>query len=473
MIVHRLPYIIYRSYSDFGYLTDNRNYGYDTASHSCLKVGDLLLSKVANIFYSILSFSPQDIETIVSKLCKFYPEASPSVIRQDAIDFYTDLQRKGFLAIESDEDKIVKSRKKYFSYENWQPFELNLEQEQVSSLTYTETLGRTCQLTHIHIDISGNCNENCIHCYIPGGYKHGIMSKELFENILLQCVDMNVINIAISGGEPMFNPHLKYFLQLCQKYNISVNLLSNLTLLSDELLDIFEDNPLLCVQTSLYATEGEVHDSITQSKGSCLKTLSSIKRLYERNIPMQINCPIMKQNLFYYKDVLRFAKSMNIEADADYSLFGCYDYSKSNIACRLSIDEIEKVVHDDTGSDTKRKDSENKRKDSRTPICPVCKTSLCISNSGNIYPCEGWQSFSLGNVRNQSIRKIWEESSKVKYLRELTYGNFLKCNSCHNKNFCSPCLIMNANEDPAGDFFNINPFICEIARIKKDVYCLC
>ena len=473
MIVQKLPYIIYRSYSDFGYLTDNRNYGYDTASHSCLKVGDLLLSKVANIFYSVLSYSPQDIETIIPKLCQYYPEVSPSVIRKDAIDLYTDLQEKGFLSMGLNEDNsVINNRTKYFSYENRQLFELNLAQEQASCSTYTETLGRTCQLTHIHIDISGRCNENCIHCYIPSDYKHGIMSKELFEDILLQCVDMHVINITISGGEPMLNPHLKYFLQLCKKYNFSVNLLSNLTQLSDELLDIFEDNPLLSVQTSLYATEGEVHDSITQSKGSCLKTLSSINRLYERNIPMQINSPIMKQNLSYYKDVLRFARSMNIEADSDYSLFGCYDCSKSNLACRLSIEEIEKIIHD-VGLDTKRKDLDNKIKDSKTPICPVCKTSLCVSNSGNIYPCEGWQSLSLGNIKNQTLRKIWEESPKVRYLRELTYGNFLKCNSCQNKNFCTPCLIMNANEDPVGDYSNINPLICEIARIKKEVYHLC
>ena len=111
-----------------------------------------------------------------------------------------------------------------------------------------------------------------------------------------------------------------------------------------------------------------------------------------------------------------------------------------------------------------------KRKNSKTPICPVCKTSLCISNSGNIYPCEGWQSLSLGNIKNQSLRKIWEESPMVQYLRELTYGHFLKCNSCQDKKYCTPCLIMNANEDSSGNLSNINPLICEIARIKKDVY---
>ena len=44
MIVQKLPYILFRSYSSYGYLTDNRNFGYDTASHSCKKVGELILS---------------------------------------------------------------------------------------------------------------------------------------------------------------------------------------------------------------------------------------------------------------------------------------------------------------------------------------------------------------------------------------------------------------------------------------------
>ena len=50
MIVQKLPYILFRSYSSYGYLTDNRNFGYDTASHSCKKVGELILSKTLRMF---------------------------------------------------------------------------------------------------------------------------------------------------------------------------------------------------------------------------------------------------------------------------------------------------------------------------------------------------------------------------------------------------------------------------------------
>lgn len=94
MIIQRLPYVIFRSYPDFGYLTDNRNFGYDTASHSCLKVGEILLSKVASIFYSLLSNAPQDIEIIVDKLGHLFPDVSRSSLRNDAIEFYTDLSSK-------------------------------------------------------------------------------------------------------------------------------------------------------------------------------------------------------------------------------------------------------------------------------------------------------------------------------------------------------------------------------------------
>lgn len=472
MIVSSLPYIIYRSYPNFGYLTDNRNYGYDTASHSCLKVGDLLLSKTGNVFYSVLSPSSQDIDALVNKLCQLFPGISSALIREDAINFYTDLHVRGFVFVETDNNHYDRQFN-YFSYDNWQTFELKLPQEQDNKSIYEETFGTTRQLSRVHVDISGLCNENCIHCYVPNKYKHGTMPKDLFEEIFTQCEKMNVFNITISGGEPMLNPDLKYFLQLCEKHNFSVNVLSNLTLLSDELLDIFVANPLLSIQTSLYAMVEEVHDSITRSNGSFKKTMNSIKLLHKWNIPMQINCPIMKQNMPYYKDVLNFAQSMNIEADSDYSLFGSYDLSKSNLSCRLSIPEIKKIVLEEDNL-SKIKDSNSAGKDELTPICPVCKSSLCISNSGNIYPCEGWQSLSLGNIKQQNLQDVWEKSTQVKQLRELTYGDFFKCNSCLNKYYCTPCLIMNANESEEGNYFSVNQFTCEIAKIKKNAkFLLC
>ena len=67
MKIQKLPYIIYRDYPDYGYLTDNRNYGYDTVCKSSRKVGELIISKVGSIFYSVLENCPQTLEEIVNR----------------------------------------------------------------------------------------------------------------------------------------------------------------------------------------------------------------------------------------------------------------------------------------------------------------------------------------------------------------------------------------------------------------------
>ena len=469
MIVFRLPYIMYRAYPNFGYLTDNRNFGYDTAIKSCRKVGDIILSQTGSVFYSQLSDSPQNVDDVIGRLCQLFSDVSVDRIRIDAVKFFTLLKSKGFIYFgEGIDIETIKSQ--YFSYSNMKPYELLIPDKAVNQQTYKNTFGINCRLTRVHLDISSRCNENCVHCYIPTYKKRGLMTENMFDIVLQQCKDMNVLNLTISGGEPMLNPYLDNFLIKCHVNNFSVNLLSNLTLLTEDLLDIISQNPLVSVQTSLYAMNENVHDAITRQSGSFKKTMLAINRLRDRNVPLQINCPIMKQNLNYHKDVLNFAKSLNIEADSDYLLYGCYDFSKSNLSCRLDACEVDYVLNDMLSESTKfdevKKAIQLKKVDSDEPICPVCKSSLCISNIGDVYPCEGWQSLKIGNLKERSLKDLWENSAVVNRLRSLTYKDFPKCNTCIDKKYCSTCLVMNVNEDKHGNYKHINSFLCESARLK-------
>lgn len=464
MVIQRLPYILYRDYQDYGYLTDNRNFGYDTASKSCLQVGDLLLSKTGSIFYSMLSDTPQDMEYVITRICSIFKGAPASVIHDDAMSFFSDLQTRGFVFL-GDVTDIPLLRSQYFSYDNKQKYELFISEEQSDQTNFDNVFGGKPRLTRVHIDVSSRCNENCAHCYIPANKKTGTMSEDMFDDILRQCREMNVLNLTISGGEPMLNPHLNSFLLKCRANNFSVNLLSNLTLLSDDLLETISSNPLISVQTSLYAMDATIHDSITNRPGSFLKTIASIEKLHKRDIPLQINCPIMKQNVSNYKDVLQFAASLNIEADADYSLYGSYDFLQCNLSCRLSADEIEQVIKEKNLIQQTSRDRKNRC--SNDPICPVCKSSLCISNTGEVYPCEGWQSLILGSLSEQSLKEIWEDGSTTNRLRNFTLKDFPKCDSCQDKDYCNTCLILNVNEDANGNYKNVNEFQCRVAKLKR------
>ena len=465
MLYYRLPYILYRDYPDFGYLTDNRNFGYDTACKSCVKVGDRVLSKTGSVFYSVLTDVPQSEDAIAQKLARLFVGVTADEIVADVGEFFQELVRDGFVGCGQGEITCPV----YFSYADRSPKTLQNEREEKlpDEEDFYEKWGRNYHLSRVHLEVSAPCNERCVHCYFPEFYRKGVMPRELFLRILDQCKECDVLSITISGGEPMLNPDLLFFIKECRENNFSINLLSNLTLLSDEMLQEFIKTPLLSIQTSLYSMNADVHDSITTVKGSFEKTKRAIEILYKHNIPMQMNCPIMKQNKETYQDVLNWAREMNIEADSDYLLFGCFDGSGNNLKCRLELSELEPfVVKELDSGGSKEKGSHDVGLQDYT-ICPVCISSVCISHTGKVYPCEGWQSHSLGNIKDTPLKQIWEESAGIKELRSLSYDEFPKCRVCKDKAFCSICLIRNANESKTGDYKQVNPYYCEIARMKN------
>lgn len=466
MSYFKLPYILYRDYPDFGYLTDNRNFGYDTASKSSVKVGDRILSKTGSVFYSVLTETPQTVNEIASRLLDIFVGVTAAEIEDDISAFFQGLAEDGFVGY----GVFPVSRDSFFSYSDRVPKVVREEEgEKKSEEEFFEKWGQNYHLSRVHLEVSAPCNERCVHCYFPDNYRKGLMPRELFLRILEQCKESNVLSITISGGEPMLNPDLLFFIKECRENNFSINLLTNLTFLSNEMLQEFVKTPLLSVQTSLYSMNADVHDSITSVKGSFEKTKKAIETLYQHDIPMQINCPIMKQNKGTYQDVLNWAREMNIEADSDYMLFGCFDGSCKNLKCRLDLSELEPFIAKelDRGGDVGERNQSIGKSD--YTICPVCISSLCVSHSGKVYPCEGWQSHTLGDIKDFSLRQIWEESVEIKKLRSLTYYDFPKCRDCKDKEFCSICLIRNANESRDGNYKKVNQYYCEIARMKHSM----
>jgi MoaA/NifB/PqqE/SkfB family radical SAM enzyme len=151
------------------------------------------------------------------------------------------------------------------------------------------------------------------------------IEPDLFYNILEQCKNMNLLHVTLSGGEPMMHNNFSDFLKKCNEYNFSVNVLSNLTLLNNEIIEEMKRNCLLSVQVSLYSMDPNIHDAITQIKGSFGKTKNAILKLKENDVPMQISCPIMKQNINCYNDVIDWGKTHNIHVGSDYAIIARYN----------------------------------------------------------------------------------------------------------------------------------------------------
>ena len=155
-------------------------------------------------------------------------------------------------------------------------------------------------------------------------------------------------------------------------------MLSNLTLLNYEIIREMKENPLLGVQTSLYSMNPDIHDEITQMKGSLEKTKSAILKLIENDIPLQISCPILKQNKNCYNDVIEWAKKHGVFAGDDFIIIARYNHTTQNLSCRLSINEIKEVINDKTANDSKyleQIEREAEKNENIKPddfVCSVC-----------------------------------------------------------------------------------------------------
>lgn len=473
--------VIFRDYESFGYITDNRNFGYKYLNGDVNDIGDKILSKSGAVFISVLDKKAQSIDEIAIKIKKYFEEVDIETIKNDAIDLYVILEQDGFIISgetlkECNEKVNSLSSPKLVSENNSRDYYSIINNSEKRTQDFFEEYNNgKPMLTNLHIEITSMCNERCIHCYIPHENKINHIQPELFYDIIEQCNELKLLHLTISGGEPMLHKNFCNFLKILNENNFSVNVLSNLTLLTDEIIDEMKLNPLLGVQVSLYSMNPSIHDKITRINGSFERTKKAIIKLIENQIPLQISCPIMKENRNCYNDVKEWAKKQNIQVGDDYVIIARYNHTTQNLDCRLSINEVKDLIQSKI---TKEKNYLEKLEmealmeeniSLEDYVCSVCHSSICIEDNGDVYPCAGWQDYVVGNVKQTSIKNIWERSEKVLYLRNLRKKDFPKCTQCEDKMFCTMCMVRNANENPLGDPLKVNEYYCNVAKSYKEI----
>jgi len=460
-----------RIYDDVGYITNRSDFR------------DQVTDKSGAVFLKALSRTPKELKELVTEITGAYINADPAVVEQDVRDFYKLLEEDGFIVSGATAEELDRKDMR-FSYSELMPktiredFTPKAFRADKGTQDYLENhFKNNPQLTQFQIELTSHCNERCVHCYIPHENRTSDIEPLLFYKVIDECREMGVLSLTLSGGEPMLHPNFFDLLRKAKEYDFSINILSNLTLLNDEIIAEMKANRLSSVQVSLYSMDSDIHDSITQVPGSFVKTRDAILKLIENDIPLQISCPVMKQNKKCYVDVAKWAEEHRVRAVTDYIMMARYDRTTDNLDNRLSLDEVGSIINDIIDKDFDYNErlveadfTEVEKKDlSDETLCGVCNSSICMVANGNIYPCAGWQSYVCGNVAEQSLREIWETSPKVQYLRGLRKKDMPECMDCVDRHFCAMCMVRNANENLEGNPFKINTHFCKVAALNRKI----
>lgn len=311
MLVRQTKDTFIRKYGDFGYITNQ------------LTKHDRVYDESVVDFLETITRLPRDIDDILKELMNSFEDITVDELKKDFMDFILDLENDWFL-VTGDSVEELDFKEPTFNYKSANPKtstnsfgnmdKLDLVNDTASF--FYEKFKENPQILGLQVEISSRCNERCVHCYIPNSSKkNGIdIDLDFILRVLDEAKELGTLQLTLSGGELFMNKDIDIILRHARKNDFSISILSNLVLLSDEVTKILKEiNPSI-VQVSLYSMNPEEHDAITQVKGSFEKTKTSIEKLVEADIPLQISCPVMKINRKSYKDVLIYAKNLRVKA---------------------------------------------------------------------------------------------------------------------------------------------------------------
>ncbi|MFZ4857692.1 MAG: radical SAM/SPASM domain-containing protein [Desulfuromonadaceae bacterium] len=457
-----------RNYGEFGYVT------------SQLTKHDRVYNDAGGVFLTGLSRKARTVEEIVHVIFAKFEDVDYQTIKDDFTDFIDDLERHSYVVTGQSEAELD-LKEPFFSYagENPKTATINfMEPDRKPGMADTsaffyEQFHERPTIFAAQIELTNRCNERCVHCYIPHEKKTTDLDTDIVIDTLNQFAEMGTVGLILSGGEMFMHQDVEKILRHAREKDFSISVLSNVTLIDDQIVSLLKDINVNMVQVSVYSMNPIEHDAITKLPGSHQRTLSAIEKLLNADIPIQISCPVMKGNRQAYKNVLTWAYGKKIRAQTDFIMMAMADGDTSNLAHRISIPETEELLKDIIEVDDNYRQTLDLppktldlEKYARQPVCGVAVDNICVAADGNVYPCSGWQGYQVGDVKKQRISDIWENSEKLKYLRTITNGSFLGCLVCDAKDYCAMCLVRNYNES-GGDMFKINQHFCEAAFLNK------
>lgn len=89
--------VLFRNYESFGYITDNRNFGYKQTNNNENSIGDKIVSQSGAVFLSALGREPQTLDDLAKKISKQFMDVDIGTIKNDAKEFYSMLEQDGFI----------------------------------------------------------------------------------------------------------------------------------------------------------------------------------------------------------------------------------------------------------------------------------------------------------------------------------------------------------------------------------------
>ncbi len=330
---------------------------------------------------------------------------------------------------------------------------------------------------NVHLDLTYRCNERCIHCYLDHE-DHGEMTTAECRNVLDQLARAGTLFLTLSGGEIFLRKDLFELIAYARSLHFDVSLKTNALLIDVERARKLRELGVRHIQISIYSADPKIHDAITKVCGSFERSLSAIRMLQTEGLRVKIACPLMKQNLAAYGDVLALAEEIGVPYLIDLTITPKMDGDKSILSLRNSAQDLLPVLRDpiltahscsqDSAPDLARSigsaTSSGIESSAYDDIpCSAGHNSCYISPYGDVSPCVQMP-VPAGNLRRQQFEEIWHGSGEMNRVRAVRESQLPVCSTCSIQKFCGRCPGLAQME--GGDLLGPYERACEMAEMS-------
>jgi MoaA/NifB/PqqE/SkfB family radical SAM enzyme len=145
----------------------------------------------------------------------------------------------------------------------------------------------TGQLGMLWLEITGQCQLTCQHCYAGSGPDgtHGTMTAGDWEHVIGQAAALGTRIVQFIGGEPTMHPDLPRLIRCALGHGLTVEVYTNLVHVSPEMWEAFS---LAGVQlaTSWYSDDRDKHEQVT-GRDTWRQTKANVGKALRRGIPLR------------------------------------------------------------------------------------------------------------------------------------------------------------------------------------------
>ena len=317
---------------------------------------------------------------------------------------------------------------------------------------YRTTIIKKPPLRNLFLELTTQCNENCIHCGSNcGKAKNNELTTEQYRAFLKKVkddFDIRSIMLDITGGEPLLRKDFFDIMSYAHKLGYIWGMTSNGTLIDDSIAKQLQHCGMRTIAISIDGLP-ETHDKLRRRNGAYEAAMNGIKALKKNGSfeNVQVTTVVNHENINQLDDLFCIMKQVNIDSWRVINVEPI-GRAKDNSDLRLSNVEYKRMF--DFIKENRNKgypitygcshylglDYEREVREWYY-LCNAGVYTASITSEGDICACldiERRTELTQGNILKDDFKYIWENKFEV-FRTNLSSRN-KECEKCSECDFC-------------------------------------